>query len=93
MKEQVSQKPKVIRRKAEEITNSRRGLILELADGYEDALRIIHVLESFNHREDLYRWLLRRGVKGADLVELNFKYGALGISNLFLKDVKSASLI
>lgn len=71
----------------QEITEHRRMMILELADGYPSAFPFIHRLESFVRREEIYTYFLRNRIKGERLV--TYFYERNGSLLRVVKDVLS----
>jgi len=55
------------------MTERRRQMILELADGFPSAFPFIHKLESFVRREEIYSYFLRNRIKGEKLVTFFFE--------------------
>lgn len=58
-------------------TQRRAELIKILYDGEAPALPILHSIDNFfpRRREDIYNWLLARGIKGKKLVDFYFEEG------------------
>jgi len=52
-----------------QMTDRRKMLILELADGYPPAFRYIHILEEQKYREEIYAWFISNEIKGRKFVE------------------------
>ena len=50
------------------ISESRKALILALADGYGDAFPFIHGLERAKRREEIYSYLIKQKITGKKLV-------------------------
>lgn len=50
------------------ISDTRKALILALADGHGDAFPFIHGLERAKRREEIYSWLIGQKITGKMLV-------------------------
>lgn len=57
------------------IEERRRQLMLRLVDNHTEAHMFIFLLESYNRREEIYKWLLTNGFTGKRLVELFAEFG------------------
>ena len=57
------------------LSEAHKILVRTLADGCPQALPIIHTMEEFKRRDDIYRWLISNNIIGAKFVNFAREYG------------------
>lgn len=52
------------------MTNQKRNLILDLAEGNRDCLNIIYQLDQYKRADEMLFWLFKNKIKGIKLIEV-----------------------